>query len=173
MDHDGLIVFGDRIKGLLDDMATKGIHRQAKRVAANGLCNLDYLLRSTVLEASLNQEVAETVDHQSMSLDNNGVDDLVLLFGRSDLELLLQEYRGLLVVDAYDLVDNVLPVASSVAVEQAAIVQGLGRGEIRRAFGGRGLLLSWQRHQKQITYMRFLVVGNVPLLSMDREQIRR
>lgn len=123
-------------------MATKRIHRQAERVAANGLRDLDYLLGSTMLKASLNQEVAETVYHQGMSLDNDGVNDLVLLLGRSDLELLLQEYGGLLVVDAYDLVDNVLPVASGVAVEKTAIVQRLGRGEIRGAFSGRGLLFS-------------------------------
>lgn len=145
MDHDGLIVFGDRVKGLLDDMATKRVHRQAECMTANGLSNLDYLLGSTMLKAPLNQEVAETVDHQGMSLDNNGVNDLVLLLGRSDLELLLQEYRGLLVVDAYDLVHNVLPIASSVAIEKAAVVQGLGRGQIRRALSGRGLLLSWQQ----------------------------
>lgn len=80
-----------------------------------------------------------------MSLDNDGVNNLVLLLGRSDFELLLQEYRGLLVVDAYDLVNNVLPVAIGRAVEKTAIVQGLGRGDIRGALSGRGLLLSWQQ----------------------------
>ena len=44
----------------------------------------------------------------------------------SNLELLLQENRCLLVVVADDLVNDVLPVAVDIAIKQAAVVERLG-----------------------------------------------
>lgn len=61
-----------------------------------------------------------------ISLSDDGLNNLELLLGGADLELLLQEYRGLLVVVAYNLVDDVLPVTVDIAIEESAIVQGLG-----------------------------------------------
>lgn len=70
-----------------------------------------------MLEASLNEEVAKAVDHQRICLLVDGCDYLVLLFWSANLELLLQEDRGLLIVIAHDLVHDILPVAVHVAVQ--------------------------------------------------------
>lgn len=53
------------------------------------------------------------------------MDDIELLLYRADLELLLEKDGCLLVVVANNLVDDELPVATHVAVEEAAIVQRL------------------------------------------------
>jgi hypothetical protein len=68
MDHDCLVIFRNRIKRLLNDMAAESIHREVQSVASNGLSNLDDLFRSSVLEAALNQEVTKAIDHQWISL---------------------------------------------------------------------------------------------------------
>lgn len=146
MDHHGLVVLGNRVKGFLDNMAAKGIHRQAEGVSTNGLSNLDDLLGSSVLEATLNQEVSEAVDHQRMGLKDNGIHNLILLVGRTDLKLLLEKDGGLLIVVANNLVNNVLPVAVDIAIEQAAIVQGLCCWQIGRAFRGYGLKGDLSQH---------------------------
>lgn len=117
-------------------MAAKRIHRQAEGVSTNGLSNLDDLLGSSVLEATLNQKVSEAVDHQRMGLKDNGIHNLILLVGRTDLKLLLEKDGGLLIVVANNLVNNVLPVAVDIAIEQAAVVQGLCRGQIGGTFRG-------------------------------------
>lgn len=88
-----------------------------------------------MLEAALDQEVSKAVDHEGVCLSNNGLDDLVFLLRSSDLELLLEENGSLLVVVADDLVDNVLPVAIDVAIQETTIVEGLGGGQIRLSFG--------------------------------------
>lgn len=134
VDHDGLVVLRDGVKSLLDNVAAKWIHRQIQRVAADCFGNLDDLLRGAVLEAALNEEVAEPVNHERIGLGNNGLDNLVLLLGCADLELLLQEDRRLLIVVADNLVDNVLPVAVDVAVQKATVVQGLGGWQVRLTF---------------------------------------
>lgn len=120
--HDGLVLFRDTVKGLLHNVAAEGVHAEVERVAANGLSNGHDLLRATVLEAALHKEIAKTVDHERVGLIDDSLDDLVLLLRCADLELLLQEDRGLLVVAAHDLVDNVAPVATHVAVEQSTVV---------------------------------------------------
>lgn len=116
VDHDGLVLLRDTVKGLLNDVAAEWIHAQVKSVAANGAGNGDDLLRSAVLKAALDEEVAEAVDHESIGLFDDGLDDIILLLLGADLELLLQEDGSLLVVAVNDLVDNVLPVAAHVAV---------------------------------------------------------
>jgi len=116
VDHDGLVFLGNTVESLLDHMAAEGIHAEVESVAANSTGNGDDLLRSAVLKAALDQEVAEAVDHERIGLIDDGLDDLILLLLGADLELLLQEDGGLLVVAVDDLVDNVLPVAAHVAV---------------------------------------------------------
>lgn len=86
-----------------------------------------------MLEATLDEEIAEAVDHKRIRLVDDSVDDLKLLVGCGDLELLLKEDGGLLIVVADNLVDDVLPVAAHATVEKAAIVQRLGSVEVGRA----------------------------------------
>lgn len=83
-----------------------------------------------MLKAALDEEVAEAVDHERIGLLNDGLDDLILLLLGADLQLLLQEDGGLLIVAVDDLVDNVLPVAGHVAVQKTTVVHGLGIGEV-------------------------------------------
>lgn len=120
-------------------MAAKWVHGQAQGIAADGFSNFDDLLRSSMFKAALHQKVAETVDHQVISLGDDGLNNLKLLLWGADLELLLQEYRGLLVVVAYNLVDDVLPVTVDIAIEESAIVQGFGGREVSLALRGNDL----------------------------------
>ncbi len=92
-----------------------------------------------MLEASLDKEIAESVDHERVGLGDDGLDDLVLLLRSADLELLLEEDRSLLVVVADNLVNDVLPVAVDVAVKQLAVVERLRRREVCRAICGNRL----------------------------------
>ena len=87
-----------------------------------------------MLEAPLDQKVSEAVDHKRVGLRNDCFDDLILLIGRANLELLLEEDGCLLVIVADDLVDDILPVAIDVAVQQSAIVERLGCREPSRTF---------------------------------------
>ncbi len=138
--HDGLVIFGNRVKRLLDDMAAKWVHGEVQSVAPNRLGNLDHLLRCSMFEAALDQEIAEAVDHQGISLGNDGFNDLVLLFRSANLEFLLEEDGGLLVVVTDNLVDNILPVAIDIAIQQTAVVEGLGGWKVGLALGGNGLV---------------------------------
>lgn len=133
VNHDLLVVLGDRIECLLDNMAAKGIHREIKGIAPDSLGNLDDLLSRTVLEASLDKEISEAVHHQRIGLGDDGLNNLILLLGSTDLELLLKEDGSLLVIIANDLVNDVLPVAIDVAVEEASIVERLGGRQIGRS----------------------------------------
>jgi hypothetical protein len=130
VDHSRLVLFGNTVESLLDDMATKSIHAQSKSVATYSLSDSDDLIVSTMLEAALHEEIAEAIDHQSISLGDDCLDDLVLLLGCAYLELLLKEDGRLLVVVADDLVYDVLPVAAHVAVQQATIVHRLDRRDV-------------------------------------------
>lgn len=164
VDHDGLVVLWDRVESFLDNVASKGVHGQAQGIATDGFSDLDDLLRGTVLEAALDEEVAEPVDHERIGLGNNGLDNLVLLLGCADLELLLQEDRCLLIIVADDLVDNVLPVAIDVAVQQAAVVERLGSRQVCLALGGNrldGSNTSQQQHQHHGNWTD----GDVPRVS--------
>jgi hypothetical protein len=123
--HDSLVVLRDRIKGFLDHVAAEWVHGEVQGVTTDGFGNLDDLLGSAMFKAALDEEVAKSVDHQGVCLGHNGLDNLVLLLRGAHLELLLKENRGLLVIVAHNLVDNVLPVAVDIAVEETPVVQGL------------------------------------------------
>ncbi len=153
VNHDGLVIFRHRIEGLLDNMAAEGVHREAERVAPDCFCDLDDLLWRPMLKAALDQKVAEAIDHQGVGLGDDGFDDLVLLLWGTNLELLLEENRGLLVVVTDDLVDNVLPIAVDVAVQQATVVERLSGGKICLAFGRTGLLYTmlWSALPRSLT----------------------
>jgi hypothetical protein len=125
MDHGGFVFLGHAVESLLDDVAAEGIHTQSESISTNGLRDSNDLLRSTVLEAALHQEVAEAIDHQWVSLGDDCLDNLILLLWCTDFELLLQEDGCLLIVVTDNLVDNILPSAAHVAVEQTTIVHGL------------------------------------------------
>jgi hypothetical protein len=91
MNHDGLVVLWNRVESLLNDMASKSIHGKVQSITSNGISNLDDLFRSSMLEAALNQEVSKSIDHQWISLSDDGLNDIILLLGRTNLELLLKE----------------------------------------------------------------------------------
>lgn len=52
--HNSLVVLWYRVKRLLNNVATKRIHRKVEGVSTDGLCNLDDLLWCSMLEAALN-----------------------------------------------------------------------------------------------------------------------
>lgn len=117
VDHDSLVVLRNRIKGFLNDVAAECIHGEIQCIASNSFGNLDNLLWSTVFEATLNKEVAKAINHQGVGLSNNGLDNIVLLLGGTNLEFLLKKDRCLLIIIANNLIDNVLPVAIDCAVK--------------------------------------------------------
>jgi hypothetical protein len=92
-----------------------------------------------MFKTTLHQEVSKTVDHQWVRLGHDGLDDLVLLFGSTHLELLLQKDGRLLVVIADNLVHDILPVAIDIAVQKASIVEWLSRRQIGRTLYWRPL----------------------------------
>jgi hypothetical protein len=92
-----------------------------------------------MLEAALNQKVSKSIDHKRISLSNNRLDDIILLFCSTDLKLLLEKDGGLLVIIADDLVNNILPVAVDCAVKKAAIVERLRCWKIGLALGSNSL----------------------------------
>lgn len=142
MYHSGLVLLRNAVERLLDNVTAKGIHAESKSVSTNSLSDSDDLLRRTMLKAALHKEVAETIDHEGVGLCDDGFDNLVLLLRRADLELLLQEDGGLLIVIADDLIDNVLPVATHVAIEKTPVVHRLDRRHVLRSTRfARGLLL--------------------------------
>ena len=126
MDHDGFVLFGGTVKGLLDNMTAKSIHAEVKGVAANGPRDCNDLVWITMFKAALDEKVAEAVDHERIGLIKDGLDDFVLLLIGSDFQLLLQEDGGLLIIVADDFIDNVLPVAAHGAFQQTTVVGRLG-----------------------------------------------
>ena len=139
VDHDGLVLLGNAVEGLLDDVASESVHTQVQGVATDSLCNQHHLLGRAVLEAALDEEVAETIDHQRIGLVDDSLNDLELLLRSAKLQFLLKEYGSLLVVAAYDLVDDVAPVAAHVTIEQAAIVERLDSAHVMLALRGNRL----------------------------------
>lgn len=75
-----------------------------------------------MLEAALDKEIAKAINHKRIGLGDDGFDNLILLLRSSHLEFLLKEDGRLLVIVADNLVDNVLPVAVDVAIEETAVV---------------------------------------------------
>lgn len=134
MDHDCLVVLRHGIKCLLDDVAAKRVHGEVQSVTADCLGYLDDLLRGSMLEAALDKKVAEPIDHQGIGLGDDGFHDVVLLLRRAYLQLLLQKDGGLLIIVANNLVHNVFPVASNIAVQEAAIIKGLRGREVGLTF---------------------------------------
>lgn len=127
MNHDSLVLFWNTIECLLYNMATEGIHAQHQSVATDGLSYLDDLLLGAMLEASLDQEVSESIHHECNGLLDNSINYFELLICSANFELLLKKYRSLLVVVGDDFVDDVLPVATHVTVKQFSIVHRLSR----------------------------------------------
>lgn len=132
MYHGGLVLLWDTVKCLLNDMTAEGVHTESKGVSTYGLSDGDDLSRRAMLKAALHKEITETVDHEWVSLGDDGFNNLVLLLGRADLEFLLQEDGGLLIVVAYDLIDNVLPVTTHVAIEETPVIHRLDRRHVLR-----------------------------------------
>ncbi len=129
-DHVSFVILWDRVESLLNDVAAERVHAERQYIAVNGVGDRDNLLGSAMLEAALDKEVAEAVDHQGVCLVDNGLNDLKLLLRSTDLELLLKEDGGLLIVVADYLVHDVLPVAGHSLVKKTAVVHRLERGDI-------------------------------------------
>lgn len=123
MNHDSFMLLGNTVKGLLDNVAPKGVHAQVEGISSYRIGNCDHLLRSAVFEATLNKEIAKSVDHEWVSLTNDGLDDVVLLLCRPNLEFLLKEDRRLLVIVANNFVHNVFPVARDILVKKAPVIE--------------------------------------------------
>lgn len=79
MNHDSLVFLRNTVECLLDNMATKRIHAELERVATDGIGNRNHLIVSSMLKTSLNQEVAEAIDHEWKCLSNDGFDNFVFL----------------------------------------------------------------------------------------------
>jgi hypothetical protein len=92
-----------------------------------------------MLKATLNQKVSETVNHQRVSLSDDRLNNVILLLSGTYLELLLQEYRSLLIIVADDFINNILPIAVDSAVKKTAIVEWFSGWQIGLAFRGNGL----------------------------------
>lgn len=116
IDHDSFMLFGNTVKGLLNNMASKGVHAQVEGVASYCIGDCDNLVGSTMLKTPLNEKVAESINHERIGLADNGLDDVVLLLSRPNLELLLEKDGRLLVVVANDFVHNVFPIARDILV---------------------------------------------------------
>lgn len=89
MNHNGLVLLWNGVEGFLNDMTPERIHAQAQGVATDSIGNGNNLLGRAVLEAALDQEIAEAIDHQRIGLSDDGLDDLVFLLDGAHLELLL------------------------------------------------------------------------------------
>ena len=116
MHHDCFVFLRHAVKGLLDYMAAERIHAEAQSVTLNSIRNCDDLLRSSVFETTLDKEVSESIHHERVSLLDDGFDDVEFLLCCADFELLLQEYRGLLVIVANNLVDYVFPITRNILI---------------------------------------------------------
>jgi hypothetical protein len=117
VDHYSLVVFGNRVKCLLNDMASKSIHGEIQGIAADGLSDLNHLVRCSVFEAALHEEIAKAVNHQRVSLSNNSFDNIELLLIGANFEFLLKEDGSLLIIIANDFVNNVLPVTVNCTIK--------------------------------------------------------
>lgn len=87
--HDSFVVFWNSIERFLNYMTSKRVHAEAQGISTNGISNSDDLFRSSVLEAALDKEVSESIDHQRVCLRDNGFNNFVLLFDGTNLEFLL------------------------------------------------------------------------------------
>jgi hypothetical protein len=123
--HHNSILFRNRVKGLLNDVASKRIHAEAKSVAADRVGNSDDLLWGTMLEATLDQEITEAVDHQGIGLSNDCFDNLEFLLRSANLELLLEKDGSLLIIAMNDLVNDEFPVTVDCLVKHATVVDWL------------------------------------------------
>jgi hypothetical protein len=93
----------------LNDVTTKHVHGQSDDVPEKGLDDPLDLVFGAILETPLDEKVAEAVDHEGVTLTDDGVDDLMFLDGCSELELLLEEEGSLLVALTDNLFNDVLP----------------------------------------------------------------
>ena len=87
--HYRLVLFWNAVKSLLDYMAAKRIHAEVESIPTDCLRDSNHLFWRPVLEAALNEEVAEAIDHKWVRLVDDSVHNLKLLVSRADFELLL------------------------------------------------------------------------------------
>lgn len=84
-----------------------------------------------MLEATLNEKVAKTIDHQGIGLIYYSLHNVVLLISSTDFELLLQKNGGLLVIVADNLVHYILPVTGYILIQESSVVERLKRWDVR------------------------------------------
>jgi len=63
----------------LNNVTTESIHRKSQGITTDRLSDLDDLISSTMLEATLHKEVAKAIDHQWIGLSYNSLNDLKFL----------------------------------------------------------------------------------------------
>ena len=123
MHHHSLVFLRNAVESLLDHMATERVHTEVQRVAFDCIGDCNDLLRSPMLETTLNEKVAKAIDHQRIGLVHYSLNNIVFLLGSADLEFLLKEKRGLLVIVTDNLVHYILPVAGNILVQKSAVVE--------------------------------------------------
>ena len=131
MHHDSLVLLRDAIKSLLDNMATEGVHAKVQCIVFDCISNCNNLLRSPMLETTLNEEVTKPIDHQRISLVHYSLNNIVLVFGGANFELLLKEKRGLLIIVADNFVYYKLPVTRNILIHKSAIIEWFERLTVR------------------------------------------
>lgn len=127
VDHEALLLLRGVVKGLLNDVTAKSIHTELDGMTADALGNVEDVRRRTVLHTALDEEVAKAVEHQVLALTDDDLDDGLLLFSTTGLDLLLEEQRCLLVVATDDFVHDHFPIGGNVFVEEATVVERLSR----------------------------------------------
>jgi len=131
VDHNGFVFFWHTVECLLDHMATKRIHTEAQSIALDSIRNGNNLLRGSVFEAALDKKVSKPIYHERVRLLYDGFDYIIFLLCGPNFELLLQKYRGLLVIVANDLVHYILPITGNVLIEKAPVVEWLKWRNVR------------------------------------------
>ena len=126
-------------------MTTKHVHRKIDDISPDGSRDSIDLILCAVFETSLHEKVAESVDHEGVTLTDDGVDDFVFLGGGCEFEFLLEEEGGLLVALDNDFFNDSLDCLARKGVEmgQTFQLQDMDRSSKRRqscSGSGRGYL---------------------------------
>ena len=104
------------------------------------------LIGCAMFEATLNEKVAKSVDHEWIRLVDNGFNNLKLLLSCADLQFLLKEYGSLLIIATNNLVHDVFPVAGHRLVKKTTIVHWFEWCDVGLTGGSTHLWLSGTLH---------------------------
>lgn len=71
---------------------------------------------------------------------NNCFNNIILLISGPNFELLLEEYRRLLIIITNNLVYNILPIAVHSTIKKTAVIEGLSCRQISLSLSSDGLV---------------------------------